>query len=221
MKEARMLEKIQQMDNRLELFETLQKHWGGFFLQYEMAMNELKTDFQIIDLEWKVKNGYSPIEHMKGRIKSPISLFKKIEKKGIPFSQEEVMNNIHDIAGLRIVTTFIDDVYLLKEHIEQREDIQVLKIKDYIRNPKPSGYKSLHMVVKTQLILSTDVLWVPAEIQIRTSSMDFWASTEHKLNYKYNGGVVPEDAKQELIELSRSAFELDKQMSQLRRQLLK
>ena len=221
MKEERMLEKIQQMDNRMEVFETLQKHWGSFFLQYEMAMNELKTDFQIIDLEWKVKKGYSPIEHMKGRIKSPISLLKKIEKKGITFSQEEVMNNIHDIAGLRIVTTFIDDVYLLKEHIEQREDIQVLKIKDYIRNPKPTGYKSLHMVVKTQLILSTDVLWVPAEIQIRTSAMDFWASTEHKLNYKYNGGVVPEDAKQELIELSRSAFELDKQMSQLRRQLLK
>lgn len=207
--------------NKFELFEAIQKHWGGFFRQYEMALNELQSDFQIIDLEWKTKFGYSPIEHMKARVKNPLSLLKKIEKKRIPFSMESVQNNIHDIAGLRIVTTFLDDVYMMKEHIEQREDIQVLQVKDYIQNPKPSGYKSLHMVVKTQVILSQEVLWIPAEIQLRTSSMDFWAATEHKLNYKYEGGEVPEDARNQLFELSKSAFQMDQQMSMLRNQLLK
>ncbi|MGG0816082.1 GTP pyrophosphokinase family protein [Paenibacillus alvei] len=206
--------------NKFELFEAIQKHWGGFFRQYEMALNELQSDFQIIDLEWKTKFGYSPIEHMKARVKNPLSLLKKIEKKRIPFSMESVQNNIRDIAGLRIVTTFLDDVYMMKEHIEQREDIQVLQVKDYIQNPKPSGYKSLHMVVKTQVILSQEVLWVPAEIQLRTSSMDFWAATEHKLNYKYEGGEVPEDARTQLFELSKSAFQMDQQMSMLRNQLI-
>ncbi|MGZ9583971.1 GTP pyrophosphokinase [Paenibacillus marinisediminis] len=216
-----MYNQLEDLAKRIELYEMLQNHWGGFYLQYKMALNELQSDFQIIDLEWKAQRGYSPIEHMKGRMKKAMSLFKKIEKKGISFTQEEVKEKIFDIAGLRIVTTFIDDVYLLKEHIEQREDIRVLRVKDYIQNPKPSGYKSLHMVVQTQIILSKEVLWVPAEIQIRTSSMDFWASTEHKLNYKYEGGEVPEEAKAELLELSQSAYELDKQMSKLRRQLLK
>lgn len=186
-----------------------------------MALNELQSDFQIIDLDWKTKFGYSPIEHMKARVKNPLSLLKKIERKGIPFSMDAVQNHIRDIAGLRIVTTFLDDVYMMKEHIEQREDIQVLQVKDYIQNPKPSGYKSLHMVVKTQVILSHEVLWVPAEIQLRTSSMDFWAATEHKLNYKYEGGEVPEDARNQLFELSKSAFQMDEQMSMLRNQLLK
>lgn len=207
--------------SNIELYEILEKDWGGFFLQYEMGLSELKTDFKIIDMEWKQKNGYSPIEHMKGRIKQPLSLLKKIEKRGIPFTREMVRDNIQDIAGLRIVTTFLDDVYMMKEHIEQREDIRVLKIKDYVQNPKPSGYKSLHMVVQTQIILSNEVLWVPAEIQIRTSSMDFWAATEHKLNYKYEGGEVPEDARTELIELAKASHQLDMQMSLLRKQLLK
>lgn len=208
-------------DLRIEKLEELLKNWNGFFLTYEMALNELQSDFKIIDLEWKARNGYSPIEHMKGRIKNPISLLRKIDKKGITFGQGAVKEQIHDIAGLRIVTTFIDDVYMLMEHISNREDIRVLHVKDYIQNPKPSGYKSLHMVVETQLILSEDVLWVPAEIQIRTSSMDFWASTEHKLNYKYEGETVPEDVKNSLVDISKVSYELDQQMSLLRRQMLK
>ncbi|MBG9793498.1 GTP pyrophosphokinase [Paenibacillus dendritiformis] len=185
-----------------------------------MALNELKSDFQIIDLEWKTRHGYSPIEHIKGRIKDPLSLIKKMERKNIPFNQQIVQEQIRDIAGIRIVTTFIDDVYMMKEHIEQREDIRVIQIKDYIQNPKPSGYMSLHLVVQTQVILSEGVLWIPAEIQLRTSSMDFWAATEHKLNYKYQGGEIPEEAKEQLKALAQSSFQMDQQMSLLRNQLL-
>ncbi|RJG23101.1 GTP pyrophosphokinase family protein [Paenibacillus thiaminolyticus] len=208
------------MIGRFEILEALQKHWGGFFRQYQMALNELKSDFQIIDLEWKTRHGYSPIEHIKGRIKDPLSLIKKMERKNIPFNQQVVQEQIRDIAGLRIVTTFIDDVYMMKEHIEQREDIRVVQIKDYIQNPKPSGYMSLHLVVQTQVILSEGVLWIPAEIQLRTSSMDFWAATEHKLNYKYQGGDIPDEAKVQLKALAQSSFQMDRQMSLLRNQLL-
>ncbi|WCF06579.1 GTP pyrophosphokinase family protein [Paenibacillus thiaminolyticus] len=208
------------MNGRFEILEVLQKHWGGFFRQYQMALNELKSDFQIIDLEWKTRHGYSPIEHIKGRIKDPLSLLKKMERKNIPFNQQIVQEEIRDIAGLRIVTTFIDDVYMMKEHIEQREDIRVIQIKDYIQNPKPSGYMSLHLVVQTQVILSEGVLWIPAEIQLRTSSMDFWAATEHKLNYKYQGGDIPDEAKKQLKALAQSSFQMDRQMSLLRNQLL-
>ncbi|WP_245583612.1 GTP pyrophosphokinase [Paenibacillus assamensis] len=207
--------------SKSEIFELLQKNWGGYFRQYQMALNELTSDFQIIDLDWKSRYGYSPIEHMKSRIKNPLSLLKKIEKKNIPFNQKAVQKQIFDIAGMRIVTTFIDDVYMMKEHIEKREDIRVMRVKDFIQNPKPSGYKSLHLVVQTKVILADDILWVPAEIQLRTSSMDFWAATEHKLNYKYEDGEVPADAKQQLVDLAASAFQMDKQMSLLRNQLLK
>ncbi|WP_082415868.1 GTP pyrophosphokinase [Numidum massiliense] len=203
-----------------ELLDRIEKNWGTFFRQYEMALKELVSDFQIIDLEWQSKHGYSPIEHLKTRLKTPQSILKKLEKRNLPFSKESVQANIKDIAGLRIVTGFLDDVYMLSEHIDQREDIRVVEVKDYIQNPKPSGYKSLHLVVETQVILSNDVLWVPAEIQLRTLSMDFWASTEHKLNYKYEGGEVPEASKRQLMEIAEAAFSLDEKMSVLRSQLL-
>lgn len=210
--------------NRMDLFEMIQKYWDTLFNQYEMALNELKSDFQIIDLDWKTRYGYTPIEHIKARIKDPLSLLKKLERKSISLTPDifqTIQSQIFDIAGLRIVTTFIDDVYAMKDHIIEREDIRVIRIKDYIENPKPSGYKSLHMVVETKVITSSGVLWVPAEIQIRTSSMDFWAATEHKLNYKYEGGDIPEEAKEQLVELSKASFMWDQQMSLLRNQLLK
>lgn len=206
--------------HKIDLVQTVLKNWKGFFIPYEMALYELKSDFNIIDLEWKSKHGYSPIEHMKTRLKTIMSLVEKIENKEIPLTQESIKQEIRDIVGVRIVTSFIDDVYLLKEHIEQREDIRMIRVKDYIKEPKKSGYKSLHLVVETQVILSNEVIWVPAEIQIRTSAMDFWASTEHKLNYKYQGESIPEEAQKQLIELSNASSLLDKEMSKLRIQLL-
>lgn len=192
----------------------------GFFLPYQMALHELESDFKVIDLEWKTQHGYSPIEHMKTRMKKLSSLVEKIQRKEIPLTQEAVRNEIRDILGVRIVTSFIDDVYMLKEHIEQREDIRMIRVKDYIQDPKMSGYKSLHLIVETQVILSNEIIWVPAEIQIRTSAMDFWASTEHKLNYKYQGETIPEDAQKQLIELAKASSLMDKEMSRLRTKLL-
>jgi putative GTP pyrophosphokinase len=204
----------------LQLIQKAVKNWRGFFVQYEMALYEMESDFKIIDLEWKSQYGYSPIEHLKTRMKTLQSLVQKIDNKNIPLTQESVKKNIKDIAGIRIVTSFIDDIYMLKKHIEEREDYRIIEIKDYIKEPKQSGYKSLHLIIETQIIVSNKVLWIPAEIQIRTSAMDFWASTEHKLNYKYQGKAIPKDVKDQLVELSRASYLLDQEMSTLRNQLL-
>ncbi|MEK4536310.1 MULTISPECIES: GTP pyrophosphokinase [Peribacillus] len=205
---------------KIEVIQKVLDNWRGFFLPYQMALHELESDFKVIDLEWKTQHGYSPIEHMKARMKKLSSLVEKIQRKEIPLTQEAVRNEIRDILGVRIVTSFIDDVYLLKEHIEQREDIRMIRVKDYIQDPKMSGYKSLHLIVETQVILSNEIIWVPVEIQIRTSAMDFWASTEHKLNYKYQGETIPEDAQKQLIELAKASSLMDKEMSKLRTKLL-
>ncbi|MEJ9229879.1 GTP pyrophosphokinase family protein [Peribacillus butanolivorans] len=205
---------------KIEVIQKVLDNWTGFFLPYQMALHELESDFKVIDLEWKTLHGYSPIEHMKTRLKKLRSLVEKIQRKEIPLTQEAVRNEIRDILGVRIVTSFIDDVYMLKEHIEQREDIRMIRVKDYIQDPKMSGYKSLHLIVETQVILSNEIIWVPAEIQIRTSAMDFWASTEHKLNYKYQGETIPEDAQKQLIELAKASSLMDKEMSRLRTKLL-
>ncbi|MGE8203435.1 GTP pyrophosphokinase [Heyndrickxia sp. NPDC080065] len=211
---------MQNKNTKIEVIQKALHNWGGFFIPYQMALHELESDFKIIDLEWKTKHGYSPIEHLKTRMKTLKSLVEKIQNKEVSLTQEAVKNEIKDIAGVRIVTSFIDDVYMLKEHIKKREDIRLLGVKDYIQEPKSSGYKSLHLIIETQVILSNEILWVPAEIQIRTSAMDFWASTEHKLNYKYQGESIPEDAKKQLIELSKASSFMDNEMSKLRGKLL-
>lgn len=210
--------------DKFTMIEEMKGEWMPFVKSYEMVLVELESDFKILDLEWNAAYGYSPIEHIKTRLKSPISLIKKIEDRNIPFNQDDITASIKDIAGMRIVTGFIDDVYMMLEHIKQREDLRITQIKDYVANPKPSGYRSLHVIVESQVILSSDVVWVPAEIQIRTLSMDFWASLEHKLQYKYknsaNNGEIPDKDRQLLKDVAMSSFQNDIEMSKLRQKLL-
>lgn len=216
------IQRLQQNPDKFEMIEAVKSEWMPFVKSYEMVLIELESDFKILDLEWNATYGYSPIEHIKTRLKTPTSLIKKIEGRKIEFSQAAISSAIKDIAGIRIVTGFIDDVYMMLEHIKQREDLRITQIKDYIENPKPSGYRSLHVIVESQVILSNDVVWVPAEIQLRTLSMDFWASLEHKLQYKYkNSGEIPAKDKELLKNVAISSFNNDVQMGELRRRLLK
>lgn len=212
---------LQEYDKYFAQIASLKNEWIPFFKRYEMVLREVESDFTILDLEWQALHGYSPIENIKTRFKSPISLLKKMEKRGISFNQEAIREGIRDIAGIRVVTSFIEDVYMMLEHLKTREDLHILEIKDYIKNPKPSGYQSLHVIVESKLILSDSVVWVPAEIQIRTLSMDFWASLEHKLQYKYKGmEEIPEADREILRNIAKSSFENDVQMSILRQRLL-
>ncbi|WP_414055891.1 GTP pyrophosphokinase [Macrococcus equi] len=180
---------INQIFNKIEEqteFIKMAEDFQYFFKEYEMGLLELTSDIDIIDLEWQARYGYSPFEHVKTRIKAPLSLREKINRKGVEPSLEAIRANIFDIIGVRIVTTFEEDVYKICELLSSRSDLRIVRVKDYIKQPKPSGYKSLHLIVETELVLSEGVKWIPAEIQIRTLAMDFFASTEHKLQYKYN-----------------------------------
>lgn len=208
--------KIEEQKDFIKMAEDFQY----FFKEYEMGLLELTSDIDIIDLEWQARYGYSPFEHVKTRIKAPLSLRDKLNRKGIEMSLEAIRENIFDIIGVRIVTTFEEDVYKICELLSGRSDLRVVRVKDYIKNPKPSGYKSLHLIVETELVLSQGVKWIPAEIQIRTLAMDFFASTEHKLQYKYNTKQLSDAIRKELREVADASAELDRKMTEVRNTIL-
>ncbi|SEP13367.1 putative GTP pyrophosphokinase [Paenibacillus sophorae] len=205
-----------------ELNEELSRQLGEFKKMpalYRLALNELENKIETLKTEWEMRDGYSPIEHIKRRIKEPKSILQKLERKGHAFSFENIEKHIHDIAGMRIVCAFVKDIYRLADHLSSREDIRVLEIKDYIAHPKPNGYQSLHVIVAVPLILLEGTRWVKAEIQLRTLAMDFWASMEHILYYKFDQQLPPHVA-EELKSAARAADELDKKMLRLRREIL-
>lgn len=149
----KVMERIEDQSELIKLVED----FSYLFKEYEMGLLELKSDIEIIDLEWQAKYGYSPFEHVKTRIKSPLSLKDKLKRKGIDYSLESIQQNIFDIIGVRIVTTFEDDVYKIYDILNGRNDLRIKRVKDYIKNPKQSGYKSLHLIVETELVLSEGV----------------------------------------------------------------
>ncbi|UBH13607.1 GTP pyrophosphokinase [Macrococcus armenti] len=212
----KVMERIEDQSELIKLVED----FSYLFKEYEMGLLELKSDIEIIDLEWQAKHGYSPFEHVKTRIKSPLSLKDKLKRKGIDYSLESIQQNIFDIIGVRIVTTFEDDVYKIYDILNGRNDLRIKRVKDYIKNPKQSGYKSLHLIVETELVLSEGVKWVPAEIQIRTLAMDFFASTEHKLQYKYNTKKLSDSIRQELREVADVSSVLDRKMTEVRNTIM-
>lgn len=207
------------MDEQTEFVKAAES-FQYFFKEYEMGLLELTSDIEIIDLEWQARYGYSPFEHVKSRIKSPISLREKLKRKGINSDLASIRANIFDIIGVRIVTTFEEDVYKICEILSNRNDLRIIRVKDYIKQPKPSGYKSLHLIVETELVLSEGVKWIPAEIQIRTLAMDFFASTEHKLQYKYNTKQLSEAMRKELREVAEVSSALDRKMTEVRNTIL-
>lgn len=212
----KVMERIEDQSELIKLVED----FSYLFKEYEMGLLELKSDIEIIDLEWQAKYGYSPFEHVKTRIKSPLSLKDKLKRKGIDYSLESIQQYIFDIIGVRIVTTFEDDVYKIYDILNGRNDLRIKRVKDYIKNPKQSGYKSLHLIVETELVLSEGVKWVPAEIQIRTLAMDFFASTEHKLQYKYNTKKLSDSIRQELREVADVSSVLDRKMTEVRNTIM-
>lgn len=186
---------------------------------YRHALNELENKIDVIKTEWAIRDGFSPIEHVKCRIKEPKSILQKMQRKGHKFSLENMEQHIHDIAGMRIVCAFVKDIYRLVDHLSSREDMRVLEIKDYIAHPKQNGYQSLHVIVAVPLVLLDGTRWVKAEIQLRTLAMDFWASMEHILYYKFDK-QLPAHVAAELKDAARAADELDQKMLRLRREIL-
>lgn len=194
-----------------------------FMLEYEFALRQVETIVGILSDEFAHMHDYNPIEHVSGRVKSADSIIAKVARKGLapPGSLPDldvVRASITDIAGIRVTCSFVDDAYRLFDLLTQHRDITVLQVKDYIAEPKPSGYKSLHAVVETPVLLSTGHVRIPVEIQFRTVAMDFWASLEHKIHYKFDG-EVPERVRAELRDVAQAAATLDARMLRVHREV--
>lgn len=189
-----------------------------FMLEYRFGMQEVETKLAILREEFVHMHEYNPIEHVSSRVKSLESLLAKVERRGIDLEIEAVRREIHDIAGVRVTCAFIRDVYRLFDLLTQQDDITVLEVEDFIETPKPNGYKSLHTIISVPVYLSTGRVDVPVEVQFRTIAMDFWATLEHKIYYKYQR-QVPSQMLDELKSAAESAAELDTRMQSLHVQM--
>ncbi|HEU5036653.1 MAG TPA: GTP pyrophosphokinase family protein [Nocardioides sp.] len=189
-----------------------------FVLEYEFGLREVETKISILRDEFLYMHDYNPIEHVSSRVKSPESIRSKVEHRGLERSLESVRANVTDIAGLRVTCSFVADAYRIFELLTAQDDITTRKVSDYIAAPKANGYKSLHAIVDVPVFLSSGPVRVPVEIQLRSIAMDFWASLEHKIYYKYDR-EVPDALLAELKEAAETANELDSRMERLHREL--
>lgn len=181
---------------------------------YDSAIEVVKTYLSCIDNEFSVKFQRNPIHNIDSRLKSPQSIIGKLQKKGLPLTTDAARKNLLDIAGIRVTCCYISDIYAIVDILSRRDDFTIIKQKDYIKNPKPSGYRSYHMVVRVPVYLSTHKTYAPVEIQIRTIAMDFWASLEHQLKYKASADITPEIS-EELRMCAERIAETDIQMQKI------
>lgn len=193
-------------------------NWTELMLIYSAALKQIETKLEIINEEYQLAHSYNPIEHIKSRLKTSESIVKKLKKHGYESTLDNMVKYVNDIAGVRIICSFTSDIYRLADVIRNQPDIKIISVKDYITKPKRSGYKSYHMIITVPVYLSDRVLDTKVEIQIRTVAMDFWASLEHKMNYKFEGNA-PEHLKNDLVECSKIVSMLDTQMMLLNEEI--
>ena len=187
---------------------------SSLMLKYNFALQLLETQFNILIKEFEFKNKYNPVEHMKSRLKTEKSIIDKLNKKGYKVTAKNMIQHVHDIIGIRIVCSFLSDVYDIVDIIKSSKQFKIKEEKDYIKNPKTTGYMSYHLIVLVPIYLNETVEHVEAEIQIRTSAMDFWASIDHKVQYKFPS-EIPEEVKKEMYNCSLDIRKLDEKMQQL------
>ncbi|MBO4321084.1 MAG: GTP pyrophosphokinase family protein [Treponema sp.] len=181
---------------------------------YESGIKQITTKFEILEDEFESRHMRNPIETITSRIKDPMSIAEKLQRKGLALTVDNMVNKLYDIAGIRVTCPFISDVYHVTQMLLQQDDIDLIEMKDYIKNPKPSGYRSLHVIVKVGVYFSDQKREIPVEIQIRTIAMDFWASLEHQLHYKKDY-EMPKDISKELKEIADTITENDRRMQEL------
>lgn len=193
--------------------------WQEVTLVYNAALRQIETKMAILNDEFQHVHQYNPIEHIKARIKSPESIVKKLKRNGYESTIDNMVKYVNDIAGIRIICSFTSDIFRIAEMIREQRDIKVIAVKDYITYPKVSGYKSYHMIVTVPVYLSDRIVDAKVEIQIRTVAMDFWASLEHKIHYKFEGDA-PEHIKSGLVECARMVSDLDARMLSLNEEII-
>lgn len=208
------------IDEILDVLDIETRQIRGMFADYECAAMEIETKFKVLNLQFSSDSNRNPIETIKTRIKTMPSILRKLQRRNLPINIEAIEENLHDIAGVRVICSFIDDIYKLADYISEQDDVEVIERKDYISKPKEGGYRSLHLIVRTPIFTQKGKKLVDVEVQIRTIAMDFWASLEHKLRYKKQ--IDPDllsQLSEELRICSKISDELDRTMQSVREKL--
>ena len=185
------VEKLLKMRDQIEEFRVM-------MMKYDCALSEIRTKLDVLNKDLALRNKRNPFESIKMRLKTPVSIYNKLNSKGLDFTIENIEEELSDIAGIRVICSFVDDIYMLADCLAKQDDIRVIQKKDYIKKPKKSGYRSLHLIIEIPVFLTHDKEYVKVEVQFRTIAMDFWASLEHKMKYKKdieNAEVITEDLK--------------------------
>ena len=199
------------------VFIDQETEFRQMMMMYSCAIKEIKTKLQVLNDELSIKRQRNPIEFIKTRVKQPDSIASKLRRKGYPVTVQSVFENLSDVAGVRVICAFIDDIYKVADMLTAQDDIELIKRKDYIKNPKMNGYRSLHLIIEVPVFFSDHKEQIRVEVQIRTIAMDFWASLEHKLRYKKN---IPESEAEylakELVECAGISASLDQRMEAIR-----
>lgn len=194
--------------------------WEMVIFLYTSALKSINTKIDILNDEFKNRHKYNPIEHVNSRIKTSTSIVKKLKRHGYESSIENMVRYVNDIAGIRITCSFTSDIYKIADMLSKQGDLTILSIKDYMKNPKKSGYRSYHMLVTVPVFLSDAIIDTKVEIQIRTVAQDFWATLEHKIHYKFEGDG-PDYISQELRDCAKYIADLDKRMEELNNEIQK
>lgn len=203
---------------QVKKFEVDPEEFREMLMEYQCAILEVKTKLDVLNNEFMNNSQRNPIENIKTRIKSPDSIFEKLERKGFEKSLESIKQNIDDVAGIRVICPFIDDIYSVASLLTNQDDITILSQKDYIKHPKKNGYRSLHLVVEIPIFLSAGKKPMRVEVQIRTIAMNFWASLEHQIHYKKSNSNA--DAVKQLSDCADIIYETDLRMLEIRKNLI-
>lgn len=206
----------------MKIMKNNTKPMNTLMAYYRCAIMEVETKFNVLNEQFSLEYDRNPIESIKSRIKSMESLAKKVRERNVPITVEGIEENIHDVAGIRVICSFPEDIYMLADCLLQQDDITLIEKKDYIQNPKPSGYRSLHLIVSVPIFLKNEKRNMKVEVQLRTIAMDFWASLEHKLRYKKNiPAQVADELAKELKDCAEQSASLDRKMQEIRNKLVK
>ena len=210
------------IDTETDLAEirALGKDYIRLMSYYSAAMLEIETKFKVLSIEFNGKFDRNPIETIKTRIKTPVSVVERMNRLNKPVTVQSIEQSLSDVAGVRVICSFVDDIYRLADMLALQDDVYILRVKDYIKNPKESGYRSLHLIVEIPIYLSNEKRFMRVEVQLRTIAMDFWASLEHKLRYKKDiSKEYAQDIARQLVACADAVAESDRQMLAIRRQI--
>ena len=207
--------------NALDKIEDNMMPLKRLMAYYRCAIMEVETKFNVLNEEFSLEYDRNPIETIKTRLKSTESIIKKLVRRNFPLTVDSIEANLNDIAGVRVVCSFLEDIYLLADCLLQQNDVKLIQVKDYIKNPKPNGYRSLHLIIEIPIFLKDEKKDMRVEVQLRTIAMDFWASLDHKLSYKKD--IPEEEAKllrQELLECAQISADLDVRMGEIKNRIV-